>query len=134
METKRRIKSNKPEIFWPENAVAGRTKPTRYVPPMEKLRKLFKNDKPKIEKKRERAKRKRKPKVKADEPPKVPSEVQNSVRLEMGDGKPSNDHQSTPRDLYDALDAEFHFDFDPCPLHGEENFNGLTVEWYYCFV
>ena len=24
----------------------------------------------------------------------------------------------TPRDLYAKLDAEFHFDFDPCPLGG----------------
>jgi len=25
----------------------------------------------------------------------------------------------TPRDFYERLDAEFHFDFDPCPVDGE---------------
>lgn len=27
----------------------------------------------------------------------------------------------TPRALYEQLDAEFHFDFDPCPLGGEQD-------------
>ena len=49
----------------------------------------------------------------------------------------------TPKDLYEKLDQEFNFDFDPCPLNThvklentlfpEENvtevYNGLTVEW-----
>ena len=29
------------------------------------------------------------------------------------------DHRNdwaTPKDFYDKLDAEFHFDFDPCPF------------------
>ena len=29
----------------------------------------------------------------------------------------------TPKDFYDLLDAEFHFNFDPCPIGG-----GKTVE------
>jgi len=33
---------------------------------------------------------------------------------------------ATPRWLYDLLDAEFHFDFDPCPLHS--TFDGLSPE------
>ena len=32
------------------------------------------------------------------------------------DGSLENDHWGTPKALYDKLDAEFHFDFDPCPL------------------
>ena len=36
-------------------------------------------------------------------------------------------HWSTPRELYSALDAEFHFTDDPCPLHGTED--GLGREW-----
>ncbi len=32
---------------------------------------------------------------------------------------------ATPKGLYDALNAEFHFDFDPCPLGGSEN--GLST-------
>jgi phage N-6-adenine-methyltransferase len=43
------------------------------------------------------------------------------------DGLENSDHWKTPKKLYDALDAEFHFDFDPCPLHAD--FNGLEVEW-----
>ena len=33
----------------------------------------------------------------------------------------------TPRALYQALDAEFRFDFDPCPANSKEN--GLESEW-----
>lgn len=33
----------------------------------------------------------------------------------------------TPPELYAKLDAEFHFDFDPC--HYPSDFNGLTVAW-----
>ena len=36
------------------------------------------------------------------------------------------DHWATPKDFYDKLDTEFHFDFDPCPLHGE---HGLDGDW-----
>jgi site-specific DNA-methyltransferase (adenine-specific) len=45
------------------------------------------------------------------------------------DGSEPNDHYATPRDLYAKLDAEFHFDFDPCPLHSP--FDGLSasVNW-----
>ena len=34
---------------------------------------------------------------------------------------------STPAYIYDELNAEFHFTFDPCPLHS--TFDGLTIEW-----
>lgn len=33
----------------------------------------------------------------------------------------------TPKAVYQVLDAEFHFDFDPCPP--TPNFNGLETEW-----
>jgi hypothetical protein len=33
----------------------------------------------------------------------------------------------TPKLLYEGLNREFHFDFDPCPPN--HNFNGLMVEW-----
>lgn len=42
-------------------------------------------------------------------------------------GQPDSDHWQTPQWLYDKLDKEFHFDFDPCPLHAD--FDGLKVEW-----
>jgi hypothetical protein len=31
----------------------------------------------------------------------------------------ASDEWSTPRDVYDSLDEEFRFDFDPCPLGGD---------------
>jgi site-specific DNA-methyltransferase (adenine-specific) len=36
----------------------------------------------------------------------------------------------TPIAIYNALDKEFNFDFDPCPP--EPKFNGLEVEWGNC--
>ncbi len=37
---------------------------------------------------------------------------------------------ATPKGVYDALDAEFHFDFDPCPLDGsEDGLATLFTEW-----
>lgn len=43
------------------------------------------------------------------------------------DGLEASDHWATPKSLYDKLDAEFHFDFDPCPL--KSTFDGLSIEW-----
>lgn len=39
----------------------------------------------------------------------------------------TTDEWSTPKEIYNALDQEFHFDFDPCPLGG--GVDGLTIEW-----
>jgi len=39
----------------------------------------------------------------------------------------SGDDWVTPKTLYDLLDEEFNFNFDPCPLHSD--FNGLEIEW-----
>lgn len=33
----------------------------------------------------------------------------------------------TPKVVYEILDAEFHFDFDPCPH--DPTFDGLNVSW-----
>ena len=35
----------------------------------------------------------------------------------------------TPPELYKEMDAEFNFDFDPCPFPKPDDFNGLTEEW-----
>ena len=45
---------------------------------------------------------------------------------------PSSDNWVTPKDLYDSLDSEFNFDFDPCPLCTDEispDKDGLLIEW-----
>jgi|TARA_R110002020_G_scaffold455564_1_gene671747 hypothetical protein len=34
----------------------------------------------------------------------------------------------TPPELYDELNAEFHFDFDPCP-YPYEGIDGTEIEW-----
>lgn len=42
------------------------------------------------------------------------------------------DNWATPKEFYDKLDAEFHFDFDPCPLNSGEitpEQDGLLIEW-----
>jgi len=43
------------------------------------------------------------------------------------DGLINSDHWATPKWLYDKLNAEFNFDFDPCPLHAD--FDGLKSNW-----
>jgi len=35
----------------------------------------------------------------------------------------------TPNNIYQKLNDEFHFDFDPCPHPKPEGFDGLNVEW-----
>ena len=40
------------------------------------------------------------------------------------------DNWGTPKAFYDVLNAEFNFDFDPCPLtFGALAFDGLLVPW-----
>ena len=39
----------------------------------------------------------------------------------------NHDNWQTPPELYDKLNKEFNFDFDPCPLFAE--FDGLNIEW-----
>ncbi len=41
-------------------------------------------------------------------------------------GEP-DDHWQTPQWLYNDLDAEFRFDFDPCPIYA--TFDGLIIPW-----
>ncbi len=38
-----------------------------------------------------------------------------------------SDHWATPDAVYAALDAEFHFTFDPCPLRSE--IDSLKTKW-----
>jgi phage N-6-adenine-methyltransferase len=44
----------------------------------------------------------------------------------------NHDNWETPKELYDELDAEFDFDFDPCPIcFGEitPDKDGLLIHW-----
>jgi hypothetical protein len=52
-----------------------------------------------------------------------------SNKFHAGNGDDGKHYWLTPPDLYAALDAEFHFDFDPCPFPLPEGFDGLTCEW-----
>ena len=45
----------------------------------------------------------------------------------------ATDHWSTPKDVYEALDKEFHFTYDPCPLNCKDNNLGKRWERS-CFV
>ena len=44
--------------------------------------------------------------------------------------KSKSDKWGTPKELYDKLNEEFKFNFDPCPLNWKEGDpDGLTIEW-----
>ena len=48
-------------------------------------------------------------------------------KFHVGNGEDGKQYWLTPPDLYSRLDAEFHFDFDPCPVNPD--FDGLSVAW-----
>jgi hypothetical protein len=50
-------------------------------------------------------------------------------KFHVGNGDDGKHYWLTPPDLYARLDAEFRFDFDPCPFPLPEGFDGLTCEW-----
>lgn len=50
-------------------------------------------------------------------------------KFHVGNGADGKHYWLTPPELYAELDAEFHFDFDPCPYPKPEGFDGLTCEW-----
>ena len=50
-------------------------------------------------------------------------------KFHVGNGDDGKHYWLTPPDVYDALDLEFSFDFDPCPYPLPDGFDGLTCEW-----
>lgn len=46
--------------------------------------------------------------------------------LHLGIGN-KHDNVQTPPELYEILNNEFHFNFDPCPLNPTQN--GLLIDW-----
>lgn len=52
-------------------------------------------------------------------------------KFHLGNGSDKKHYWLRPDDLYDRLNSEFHFDFDPCPHPLPFGFDGLTCEWGY---
>ena len=50
-------------------------------------------------------------------------------KFHVGNGSDGKHYWLTPPELYRQLDAEFKFDFDPCPYPLPDGFDGLTCEW-----
>ena len=50
-------------------------------------------------------------------------------KFHAGNGDDGKHYWLTPPDVYDALNAEFAFTFDPCPFPKPDDFDGLTSEW-----
>jgi len=50
-------------------------------------------------------------------------------KFHKGNGVDKKHYWLTPPALYAKLDAEFNFDFDPCPYPLPQSFDGLTCEW-----
>ena len=50
-------------------------------------------------------------------------------KFHQGNGADGKHYWLTPPDLYARLDAEFQFDFDPCPFPKPPDFDGLTCDW-----
>ena len=53
----------------------------------------------------------------------------SSNKFHAGNGDDQKHYWLTPPALYARLDAEFRFDFDPCPYPLPSGFDGLTCEW-----
>lgn len=50
-------------------------------------------------------------------------------KFHKGNGSDQKHYWLTPPDLYDRLNEQYAFDFDPCPYPKPEEFDGLTCEW-----
>jgi hypothetical protein len=50
-------------------------------------------------------------------------------KFHKGNGSDQKHYWLTPPALYAELDAEFAFDFDPCPYPLPPGFDGLTCDW-----
>jgi len=50
-------------------------------------------------------------------------------KFHKGNGGDGKHYWLTPPDLYNQLNEEFNFNFDPCPYPLPTGFDGLTCEW-----
>ena len=51
------------------------------------------------------------------------------MSFENGNSKDGKHYWLTPPELYNQLNEEFAFTFDPCPYPKPDNFDGLDAEW-----
>jgi hypothetical protein len=51
------------------------------------------------------------------------------MTFEDGNKSDGKHYWLTPADLLAEMQAEFNFDFDPCPYPRPDDFDGLTTEW-----
>jgi hypothetical protein len=56
-------------------------------------------------------------------------DIMPNNKFHQGNGMDGRHYWLTPPEVYAELDAEFHFDFDPCPYPLPEGFDGLTCDW-----
>lgn len=59
----------------------------------------------------------------------LPDAVALPNKFHQGSGADGKHYWLTPPDLYARLDAEFRFDFDPCPYPLPVGFDGLLCRW-----
>lgn len=57
----------------------------------------------------------------------TPSSPNNDKVVKSVHFSSARQNWKTPKAFYQALDAEFKFDFDPCPP--KPTFDGLNVQW-----
>lgn len=50
-------------------------------------------------------------------------------KFHAGNGEDGKHYWLTPPEVFEPLQAEFSFDFDPCPYPKPDDFDGLTCEW-----
>lgn len=51
------------------------------------------------------------------------------MAFEKGNGKDGKHYWLTPPSIFKQLDAEFEFDYDPCPFPKPDDYDGLKAEW-----
>jgi len=49
--------------------------------------------------------------------------------IDTSNRKDQKHYWVTPRNVYDKLNNEFDFDYDPCPFPRPENYDGLDCNW-----
>ena len=59
----------------------------------------------------------------------MPRKAPQDNKFHVGAAKDGKHYWLTPPSLYAQLDAQFGFNFDPCPFPKPDDFDGLTQPW-----